>query len=156
MTARTIFLKRSAAEDRLLNALILLMDLKLGDKFTTSREVTDELIRKFADVSGDYNPIHLDEEFAKNTRFGKRIAHGMLSGAFISAVLGYELKERKIVYLSQTLKFTAPVFIGDTVAATATVINIREDKPIVTLETVCTNQNGETLVTGEAALMVLP
>ena len=156
MTARTIFLKRSAAEDRLLNALILLMDLKLGDKFTTSREVTDELIRKFADVSGDYNPIHLDEEFAKNTRFGKRIAHGMLSGAFISAVLGYELKERKIVYLSQTLKFTAPVFIGDTVAATATVINIREDKPIVTLETVCTNQNGETLVTGEAAVMVLP
>ena len=156
MTARTIFLKRSAAEDRLLNALILLMDLKLGDKFTTSREVTDELIRKFADVSGDYNPIHLDEEFAKNTRFGKRIAHGMLSGAFISAVLGYELKERKIVYLSQTLKFTAPVFIGDTVAATATVINIREDRPIVTLETVCTNQNGETLVTGEAAVMVLP
>ena len=156
MTARTIFLKRSAAEDRLLNALILLMDLKLGDKFTTSRDVTDELIRKFADVSGDYNPIHLDEEFAKNTRFGKRIAHGMLSGAFISAVLGYELKERKIVYLSQTLKFTAPVFIGDTVAATATVINIREDRPIVTLETVCTNQNGETLVTGEAAVMVLP
>jgi 3-hydroxybutyryl-CoA dehydratase len=156
LTARTIFLKRSAVEDRLLNALILLMDLKLGDKFTTSRDVTDELIRKFADVSGDYNPIHLDEEFAKNTRFGKRIAHGMLSGAFISAVLGYELKERKIVYLSQTLKFTAPVFIGDTVTATATVINIREDKPIVTLETVCTNQNGETLVTGEAAVMVLP
>ena len=131
------------------------MDLKIGDKFTTSREVTDELIRKFADVSGDYNPIHLDEEFAKNTRFGKRIAHGMLSGAFISAVLGYELKERKIVYLSQSLKFTAPVFIGDTVTATATVTKIREDKPIVTLETVCTNQNGETLVTGEAAVMVL-
>lgn len=132
------------------------MDLKIGDKFSTSREVTDELIRKFAEVSGDYNPIHLDEEFAKNTRFGKRIAHGMLSGAFISAVLGYELKERKIVYLSQTLKFTAPVLIGDTVTATATVTNIREDKPIVTLETVCANQNGETLVTGEAAVMVLP
>ena len=132
------------------------MDLKLGDKFTTSREVTDEVIRKFAEVSGDYNPIHLDEEFAKNTRFGKRIAHGMLSGAFISAVLGYELKERKIVYLSQTLKFTAPVFIGDTVTATATVVNIREDKPIVTLETVCTNQNGEKLVIGEAAVMILP
>jgi 3-hydroxybutyryl-CoA dehydratase len=132
------------------------MDLKIGDKFTTSREVTDELIRKFAEVSGDYNPIHLDEEFAKTTRFGRRIAHGMLSGAFISAVLGYELKERKIVYLSQTLKFTAPVFIGDTVTATATVTRIREDRPIVTLETVCTNQHGETLVTGEAAVMVLP
>ena len=131
------------------------MDLKVGDKFSTAREVTDELIRKFAEVSGDFNPIHLDEEFAAETRFGRRIAHGMLSGAFISAVLGYEFKERKIVYLSQTLKFVAPVFIGDTVTATATVTHIREDKPIVTLETVCTNQNAETLVKGEAAVMVL-
>jgi acyl dehydratase len=132
------------------------MQIKIGDKFSTDRVVTDELIRKFAEVSGDYNPIHLDEEFAKTTRFGRRIAHGMLSGAFVSAVLGYELSARKIVYLSQTLKFTAPVFIGDTVTATATVTNIREDKPIVTLETICTNQNGEVLVKGEAAVMILP
>ena len=132
------------------------MDANIGDKFSTSREVTDEVIRKFAEVSGDYNPIHLDEEFGKTTRFGQRIAHGMLSGAFISAVLGNEFKERKIVYLSQTLKFTAPVFLGDTVTATATVSNIREDRGIVTLETVCTNQNGEALVKGEAAVMVLP
>ncbi|HUR98131.1 MAG TPA: MaoC family dehydratase [Pyrinomonadaceae bacterium] len=131
------------------------MELKVGDKFSTERLVTDELIRKFADVSGDYNPIHLDEEVAKNTRFGKRIAHGMLSGAFISAVLGYEFSERSIVYLSQTLKFTAPVFIGDTVTASATVTNIREDKPVVTLETVCTNQNGDLLVKGEAVVMIL-
>src|SRR6476661_8466720 len=132
------------------------MNIKIGDTFKKERLVTDELVRAFAEVSGDYNPIHLDEDFAKTTRFGRRIAHGMLSGAFISAVLGYELKERKIVYLSQTLKFTAPVFIGDTVTATATVTNIREDKPIVTLETICTNQNGETLVKGEAAVMILP
>ena len=132
------------------------MDLKMGDSFSTSREVTDEVIRKFAEVSGDYNPIHLDEEFAKTTRFGKRIAHGMLSGAFISAVLGNEFKERKIVYLSQTMKFTAPVFIGDTVTATGTITNIREDKGIVTLETVCTNQSGEMLVKGEAVVMILP
>ena len=132
------------------------MDIKIGDTFSTSREVTDDVIRKFAEVSGDYNPIHLDEEFAKTTRFGKRIAHGMLSGAFISAVLGNEFKDRKIVYLSQTMKFTAPVFIGDTVTATARITNIREDRGIVTLETVCTNQNGETLVKGEAAVMVLP
>ena len=132
------------------------MNLKIGDTFSTSRLVTDELIRKFADVSGDHNPIHLDEEFAKTTRFGKRIAHGMLSGAFISAVLGNEFKERKIVYLSQTMKFTAPVFLDDTVTATATVTNIREERGIVTLETVCTNQNGETLVKGEAAVMILP
>ena len=132
------------------------MDLQIGDKFSTERHVTDELIRKFAEVSGDYNPIHLDEKFAKTTRFGKRIAHGMLSGAFISAVLGNEFKERKIIYLSQTMKFTAPVYIGDTVTTTSTVTNIREDKGIVTLETVCTNQNGETLVKGEAVVMVLP
>ncbi len=132
------------------------MDLKIGDTFSTSRLVTDEIIRKFADVSGDFNPIHLDEEFAKTTRFGKRIAHGMLSGAFISAVLGNEFKEQKIIYLSQTMKFTAPVFLGDTVTATATVTNLSEDRGIVTLVTVCTNQNGETLVKGEAAVMVLP
>jgi acyl dehydratase len=132
------------------------MDLKIGDSFSTSRKVTDELVRKFAEVSGDYNPIHLDEEFAKTTRFGRRIAHGMLSGAFISAVLGYEFKERKIVYLSQTMKFTAPVYLEDTVTATATVAAIREDKGIVTLETICTNQNGEVLVKGEAAVMILP
>ena len=132
------------------------MDLKIGDKFSTSREVTDELIRKFAEVSGDYNPIHLDEEFAKTTRFGRRIAHGMLSGAFISAVLGNEFKERKIVYLSQTMRFTAPVFVGDTVTTTGTINNIRESRGIVTLETVCTNQNGEVLVKGEAAVMILP
>ena len=131
------------------------MEIKVGDKFSNERLVTDELIRKFAEVSGDYNPIHLDEEAAKTTRFGKRIAHGMLSGAFISAVLGYEFTERRIVYLSQTLRFTAPVFIGDRVSTTAIVSKIREDKPIVTLETICTNQNGETLVTGEAAVMIL-
>lgn len=132
------------------------MQLKIGDKFSTSKQITDAVVRAFAELSGDYNPIHLDEEFAAKTRFGKRIAHGMISGALISAVLGYELKDRKVVYLSQTLKFTAPVFIDDTVTATATVTNIREDKNIVTVETICTNQNNETVVKGEAAIMVLP
>ncbi len=132
------------------------MELKIGQQFSTTREVTDELVRKFADVSGDYNPIHLDEEFAKTTRFRRRIAHGMLSGVFISAVLGNEFKGLKIVYLSQTMKFTAPVYLGDTVTATATITNIREERGIVTLETNCTNQNGELLVKGEAAVMVMP
>jgi acyl dehydratase len=132
------------------------MQLKVGDKFSASKQITDAVVRAFAELSGDYNPIHLDDEFAAKTRFGKRIAHGMISGALISAVLGYELKDRKIVYLSQTLKFTAPVYIDDTVTATATVTNIREDKPVVTVETICTNQNGETVVKGEAAIMVLP
>lgn len=131
------------------------MNLKIGDSFKKERLIDDALVRAFAEVSGDFNPIHIDEEFAKTTRFGRRIAHGMLSGAFISAVLGYELSEKKIVYLSQTMKFTAPVYLGDTVTTTATVTAVREDKNIVTMDTTCTNQNGETVVKGEAAIMVL-
>ncbi len=131
------------------------MDLKMGDSFSIDRHVTDKLVRAFADLSGDHNPLHLDDEFARSTRFGARIAHGMLSGAFISAVLGYEFKERKIVYLSQTMKFIAPVFIGDTITTTATVRHIRDDKPIVTLITVCKNQNDVTTLEGEAVVMML-
>jgi 3-hydroxybutyryl-CoA dehydratase len=131
------------------------MDIKMGDRFEKSRTVTEDLVRAFAELSGDYNPIHLDEKFAATTRFGRRIAHGMLSGAFISAVLGYEFQERKIVYLSQTMKFTAPVYIGDTVTTTATVKNIRHEKGIVTLETVCTKQDGSVAVEGQAMVMIL-
>src|SRR5687768_10962818 len=131
------------------------MDLKAGDTFTKTRTVTDELVRAFAEVSGDFNPIHLDNDFAANTRFGQRIAHGMLSGAFISAVLGYEFRERKIVYLSQTMKFVAPVYLGDTITTTATVKNIREEKGIVTLETTCTKQDGTVTITGQAMVMIL-
>ena len=131
------------------------MNIKIGDSYTRSRRVTDELVRAFAEVSGDHNPIHLDDDFAANTRFGRRIAHGMLTAAFISGVLGNEMSERKVVYLSQTLKFTAPVYIGDTVTTKSTVQRIREDKNIITLETVCSNQNGETVVSGEGVLMVL-
>ncbi len=130
------------------------MNIKIGDKFSVSKQITDEIVRAFAALSGDFNPIHIDEEFAAQTRFGKRIAHGMISGALLSAVLGYEFKERKIVYLSQTMQFVAPTFIDDTITATATVVKIREDKPVVTLRTVCTNQDGETTVSGEAVVMI--
>lgn len=131
------------------------MRVSLGDKFAVTREITDELVRDFAELSGDFNPIHLDEEFASGTRFGRRIAHGMLSGALISSVLGNEFAEQKIVYLSQTMRFVAPVFIGDTVTVTATVASIREDKPIITVETICENQNGITTMTGQAKVMIL-
>lgn len=131
------------------------MDLKIGDKYSTTKQITDSVVKAFAELSGDYNPIHLDEEYAKTTRFGRRIAHGIISGALISAVLGNEFRNRKIVYLGQTMKFTAPVFIDDTVTAMGTVTGIREDKGIVTVETICTNQNGETVVKGEATIMIL-
>ncbi len=129
--------------------------LKPGDEFSRTRVVTDELIRDFARVSGDHNPIHLDDEYAQRTRFGRRIAHGMLSGAFISAVLGDEFQEQRIVYLSQSLKFIAPVFIGNAITATARVSRIREEKGIVFLETTCTDQDGRVTCTGEAAIMIL-
>jgi len=131
------------------------MQIKIGDTFSVSKVMSDTVVRDFAELSGDYNPIHLDDEFAKNTRFGRRIAHGMLSGALLSAVLGNEFRERKIVYVSQSMRFVAPVFIGDSVTATATVKSIREDKPLVTIETTCTNQNGDVTLTGEAVLPVL-
>lgn len=130
------------------------MNIKIGDEFSTSKQITDAVVRAFAELSGDFNPIHIDEEFARTTRFGKRIAHGMISGALLSAVLGYEFRERKIAYLHQSMQFVAPVFIDDTITATATVVKIREDKPIVTLRTVCTNQRGETTLTGEAVVKV--
>ena len=130
-------------------------NLKIGDEFTRTRIVTDEVIRDFAKVSGDHNPIHLSDEFAAKTRFGRRIAHGMLSGAFICAVRGDEFRERKMVYLSQTLKFTAPGVIGDTITATARVDRVRTEKGIVFLLTTCTNQDGQITCSGEAVIMML-
>lgn len=130
------------------------MDLTIGDSFSGTHHVTDAVVRTFAEVSGDHNPIHLDEEFAKTTRFGRRIAHGMLSAAFISAIFGNQFKGHTVVYLSQALKFTAPVFLDDTVTVTATVTAIREDKGIVTLETICTDQHGSIVVKGEAVIMI--
>ncbi|CAN5578201.1 MaoC family dehydratase [soil metagenome] len=132
-----------------------MMNLEIGRSFSRDREVTDELIRNFAELSGDHNPIHLDEDYAATTRFGRRIAHGMLSGAFISAILGDEFGEKKIVYLSQTMKFKAPVFIGDVITTTATVTKLRPEKELVFLSTICTNQDGTTTLEGEAVIMLL-
>ena len=129
------------------------MTLKVGDAAEISRTVTDEDVRAFAEVTGDRNPVHLDEEYAATTRFGRPIAHGMLGASLISAVLANELPGPGTVYLSQTLRFNAPVFPGDTVTARVVVKQVREDKPIVTLETVCTNQRGERVVEGEAVVL---
>lgn len=130
------------------------MDIIIGSRFTATKKITDDVIRSFAQLSGDFNPIHIDEDFASKTRFGKRIAHGMISGALLSAVLGTEFGEKQVVYMSQTMRFIAPVFIDDTITATATVKHIREDKPVVTVETVVTNQDEQVVVSGEAVLLV--
>ena len=130
------------------------MNLKVGDAATLSKTIRDEDVRAFAELTGDHNPVHLDDEYAAGTRFGQRVAHGMLAASLISAALANELPGRGTVYLSQQLQFTAPVFPGDTVTARVAVTKVREDKPVVTLETVCTNQRGETVIRGEAVVLL--
>ena len=130
------------------------MRYKAGDAATRSRTITDEDIRAFAELTGDHNPVHLDDDYAAGTRFGRRIAHGMLGASLISATLANELPGRGAVYLSQSLRFIAPVLPGDTVTASVTVTKARENKPILTLETVCTNQRGERLIEGEAVVLL--
>jgi 3-hydroxybutyryl-CoA dehydratase len=130
------------------------MALQVGETASLSKTITDDDIHAFADLVGDHNPVHLDDSYAKGTRFGRRIAHGMLSASLISALLANKLPGEGTVYLSQTLQFVAPVFPGDTVTARVTVMKVREDKPIVTLETVCVNQNEETLINGEAVVLI--
>jgi 3-hydroxybutyryl-CoA dehydratase len=130
------------------------MKFKPGDTASLSRTISDDDIRAFANATGDHNPLHLDEQFAKQTRFGKRIAHGMLSASLISAVIADELPGQGSIYLGQTLQFVAPVFPGDTVTARVTVTGVRDDKPIVKLDTVCTNQRDEVVIRGEATVLV--
>jgi 3-hydroxybutyryl-CoA dehydratase len=130
------------------------MTLNVGDAAEVSKTITDADVRAFAELTGDRNPVHLDEEYASTTRFGRRIAHGMLGASLISTVLASELPGPGSVYLSQTLRFTAPVHLDDTVTARVTVKHVREDKPVVTLETVCTNQRGERVVEGEAVVLL--
>ncbi|HEY6187861.1 MAG TPA: MaoC family dehydratase [Pyrinomonadaceae bacterium] len=130
------------------------MDFKVGDQATVSKTITDEDIRVFADLVGDHNSIHLDDEYAGKTRFGRRIAHGMLSASLISTVIGTRLPGPGSVYLKQSYQFVAPVFPGDTVTARATITKIREDKLIITLETVCLNQDDQLVVKGEALVLL--
>ncbi len=128
--------------------------VKVGDYAELTRTFSDEDVRAFAHISGDSNPIHLDDEYAAGTRFGRRLVHGMLTAGLISAVLGTQLPGPGSIYLSQTLKFRAPVFIGDTITARVTVKAVREDKPIVTFKTVCLNQEGKKVLEGEAVLIL--
>ncbi len=122
----------------------------IGTEAILSRTITEDDILLFALVSGDHNPLHLDAEYAERSFFGKRIAHGFLIGSLISAVLGNDLPGPGSIYLSQTLRFLAPIHIGDTVTVTIKVVALREDKRIVTLHTACTNQHGTLVLSGEA------
>ena len=126
--------------------------LETGAKASRSLTISDDTIRAFAEVTGDNNPVHLDDDYAAGSRFWRRVAHGMIAAGLVSATLANDLPGPGSIYLGQTLKFLMPVFPGDTVTATVEVLSVRPDKPIVTLSTVCTNQNDEVILEGEAVV----
>lgn len=129
-------------------------DFEIGQRAKLAKTVTEADVMAFAGLVGDVNPVHVDEDYARKSRFGRRIAHGMLTAGLISAVLGNELPGQGAIYLSQQIEFLAPVYIGDTVTAVAEVEAWRPDKRIITLKTDCYNQDDTQVVTGKAVLLV--
>jgi 3-hydroxybutyryl-CoA dehydratase len=127
--------------------------IQLGDSASFTKTVTETDVYMYAGITGDLNPAHIDAESAKKGMFGERIAHGMLSAGFISCVLGTQLPGPGTIYMGQELKFTRPVRIGDTVTATATVIERNEEKNRLVLDTTVTNQNGDVVIKGKATVM---
>jgi len=130
------------------------MNINIGDTASITKVITQKDVEIFAQISGDLNPVHIDDSFAAKTIFGKRIAHGMLVGGLISGVIGTKLPGRGSIYLSQIMSFKKPVYFEDTITAVVKVIDIREDKPIITLNTQCLNQNQEVVIEGEAIVML--
>lgn len=128
-------------------------ELTIGQTATYSKRIDEQDVLMFAATSGDVNPVHLDEAFASATQFKQRIAHGMLSGAVISAALAMELPGPGTIYLGQSLRFRRPVTLGDTITVTLEVTAKQDRRQFVTLSCTVTNQAGETVVTGEAEVM---
>jgi 3-hydroxybutyryl-CoA dehydratase len=129
------------------------LSIKAGQEASFAKTITEADILLFAAVSGDTNPVHLDAVHAAGTRFGQRVAHGLLTGSLISAVLGTKLPGPGSIFLSQTFKFLKPVHIGDTITATVKVTSIRQDKPVITLAARCVNQHGESVLEGESVVL---
>ena len=127
--------------------------IKIGDKASMSKTVTEYDVYTFAGVTGDFNPVHVDAEFAKTTMFQERIAHGILSAGFISAVLGTALPGKNTIYLGQELQFKAPVKFGDTITATVEVLEKIEEKKRLVFRTTVTNQAGVIVTDGKATVM---
>ncbi|MNJ92561.1 (R)-specific enoyl-CoA hydratase [compost metagenome] len=127
--------------------------IDVGFESSITVTVTDKMVRQFAELSGDHNPIHLDEDYAAKTRFKRRIAHGMISGALISRTL-VDCIGTGGIYLSQNMKFVNPVFIDDTITITLKITAIRKEKGIATVETNVVKSTGEMVVKGEAVIMM--
>lgn len=127
--------------------------LAVGQTSSFSKTVTETDVYMFAGVSGDFNPAHVNSEFAAKTPFKQRIAHGMLSASFISTEIGTGLPGPGTIYLEQNMKFTNPVYIGDTITANIEVKEIIKEKNRAILTTTCTKQDGTVVLTGEATVM---
>ena len=130
-------------------------EIETGQKVEYARTITERDIKLFAEVSGDLNPIHMNEEYAKTTMFKGRIAHGMLSVSFISTTLASKLPGPGTIYLKQEVVFKRPVRIGDTITTLVEVIKKNDEKKRLTLKTNCVNQEEEIVVTGEALVMLV-
>ncbi len=128
-------------------------EITVGDAAAFTKTVTETDVYNFAGVTGDFNPAHIDEEYAKGTIFKKRIAHGMLSAGFISSILGTQLPGAGAIYMKQELKFMAPVYIGDTITARCETTEVDTEKNRVVLRTTCTNQEGKLVIDGTAMMM---
>lgn len=124
--------------------------LRLGEKADFSKTVSEADVYLFAGITGDFNPAHINEAYARNTPFKSRIAHGMLVAGFVSNVIGTRLPGPGTIYIQQELKFLAPVYIGDTISARAEVVELVQEKKRVRLKTTCVNQEGKSVLEGEA------
>ncbi|MBT9172841.1 MAG: (R)-specific enoyl-CoA hydratase [Syntrophomonadaceae bacterium] len=128
-------------------------EVRIGDKASFSKTISEADVYGFAGITGDFNPVHVNAEFAAGSRFKQRIAHGMLSASLISTVLGTDLPGINTIYLSQEVKFTAPVFFGDTLTVVVEVVEKVENKKILILKTTVVNQDGKLVVDGQAKVM---
>jgi len=117
-------------------------------------DMAEELTKKFANISGDFNPLHMDEQYAKETKFGKRVVHGMLLASFFSRLVGMYLPGKNALYFSQNLNFVKPCFIGDRVTVEGEIIDKSESTKIIKLKTSIKNQEGESLVEGTSQVMI--
>ncbi|MGD8447965.1 MAG: MaoC family dehydratase [Desulfobacterales bacterium] len=129
-----------------------ILEIKIGDTAEFAKTVTESDIYLYAGVTGDFNPAHINEDYAKKTFFKTRIAHGMLSAGFISTVIGNKLPGTGTIYVTQNLSFLAPVRIGDTITAKVEVVDIIDDKNRIRLKTTCFNQEGTQVLNGEAVV----
>ncbi len=130
------------------------LSLQVGQSAEFAKTVTESDVVLFAGITGDFNPAHVNEVEASKSRFGGRIAHGILSAGFISACIAMKLPGPGTIYLTQSLKFTRPVRIGDTVTARVEVVEWNEGKRRARLATTCRNQDGDVVIDGEALVMV--